>query len=110
MIANLCASIDMLLIALLLQATTCTATGNVTRCVPDPVILPPPPVRYDAPQIDGQAMRNLGVAMRARKARGRAKKVGQMLANGQCQEAVQFALEKGELGLADYARSYCASR
>jgi len=98
----------MLFLTILLQASTCTTIGQTTRCTSAPAA-PAGPITYDTGSgLDGDALQSLGANIRAKKARGRQKKVGKMIAAGDCQGAVAYALDKGDLALADYARSYCS--
>ncbi len=98
----------MLILAVLLQvSTTCQTNFGITTCQSQQAPRSVQPNIYPQTQIDSSAMANLGSAMRARKDRGRRKKVGKMIAAGDCNGAVNFALEKGELELAQYARATC---
>jgi len=99
----------MIFLALLLQSTSCTTYGNMTNCQTQGGLnLPPPVMQTDSGGLDGDALQSLAANVRTKKARGRQKKVGKLIAAGDCQGAVAYALDKGDLPLADYARSYCA--
>jgi len=97
----------MLLLAILIQVTTtsCRPVLGEVQCTSRTA--PSGPIQYPTTAVDGQAMANLGSALRYRKQNGRRKKVGKLVAAGKCDEATAFALNKGELELADYVRAYC---
>jgi hypothetical protein len=82
------------------QATTCTTTGNITRCV-------------DAkPPLDNQALLQRGMAMvpqyqrpdRQQQVRTR---VANFIRSGRCDDAKNVALEIGDLDLAEQSQRLC---
>lgn len=94
----------LLLLALAAQDTTCVQTGTTIRCREERPLdygaimrsgadtVP----KYQAPPVDRDAV------LRQR--------VGKLLAKGKCVEAVNLALEGGEISLAVQVRDFCAKQ
>jgi len=105
----------LLIIAALLAGqsatTTCQTHSGITTCdTRDTGIQPSvPPTDYSSrmAQIDTSGLDTLAANVRANKGRKARKKVGKLIAAGQCDEAVSVALNAGDLSLASQARSFC---
>jgi len=102
MVMNLCASIDMLILAALLiqsASTLCTNIGgNMTSCSTvgtsstGPVVINP----YQP-----------GIMQSAVKPGKREKRAGEFILKGDCKGAEDYALKEGDFILVQSVRSYC---
>lgn len=107
-----------LLIAWQLTSTNCIPdyTGGMnctTISTPPPQSLPQPPALIQAPPIPESnhcALCNIISIFEGDANKRHAKAVGNMLAKGDCSRAEKYALENGDLDLADRVRAYCASK
>lgn len=87
------------------QETTCTKLGNVTRCSTEPTTRGPidysSQIKPDPITFPQRRERHTGPD------RGVSKRVGKMVAAGDCEGAYKYALKKGELDLAERAKGMC---
>lgn len=101
-----------LVVALMLQSsvTECRPFLNSVRCETTGGSTGPTDYGRLQARPDYSGFAALGASIRAKKARARTRKVGKLLAEGRCDDAVAAALDDGNIDLAREARSFCAEK